>query len=310
MSPFNKVTEVVVTEASAEQRIDNFLLRQLKGVPRSHIYRILRRGEVRVNRGRIRPEHRLQTGDVIRIPPIRVAESVEHITPADRVLRQIKQCVIYEDSRLLVLDKPAGLAVHGGSGIRYGIIEALRALRPNAPFLELGHRLDRDTSGCLVVAKRSSALRAFQKLLREGEIKKIYYALVKGCWRGERISAPLRKNVLRSGERIVRVSEDGKPSVSLFAGEAVYREASLMRVRLLTGRTHQVRAHAQHSGHPVAGDGKYGDEAFNRVMQGFGLRRLFLHAAELSFHLPGDEQEISVSVPLDEHLTHLLDRLK
>lgn len=305
------VREIEVGEDGVGQRIDNFLLKTLKGVPKSRIYRILRKGEVRVNRGRIKPEYRLKMGDLVRIPPIRVSEPREQTVPGDRILRLIEQNILYEDKGLLILNKPSGLAVHGGSGISFGVIEGLRALRPDARFLELGHRLDRDTSGCLVVAKKRSALRAFHELLRDGGMDKHYLALVKGCWQGgkRRVEAPLRKNVLKSGERIVRVSEDGKPSLSIFTPVAIYKDSSLMRVKLVTGRTHQVRVHAQFCGHPIAGDDKYGDAAFNREMAEWGLKRLFLHAAELRFTLP-DSVTIHVEAPLDENLQNLLKSLE
>lgn len=307
---YSKVSEVRVGENDEGQRIDNFLLKHLKGVPKSRIYRILRKGEIRVNRGRIKPEYRLQEGDIVRIPPIRVAESSEPARPPDRVLKLIQENIIYEDAGILVLNKPSGLAVHGGSGISFGVIEALRALRPEAKFLELGHRLDRDTSGCLVIATKRSALRAFQELLREGGMDKRYLCLVKGRWgKGRRgIDAPLRKNTLSSGERIVRVSDDGKPSLSIFEPVTIYSDCSLMSVKLVTGRTHQVRVHAQFSGHPIAGDDKYGDDDFNRLMVERGLKRLFLHASELRFQI-GDK-EVHVKAPLEETLLSLLNRLE
>lgn len=302
---------VEVDEGSAGQRIDNFLLKQLKGVPKTRIYRILRKGEVRVNKKRIKPDYRLNSGDTVRIPPIRIAERPESLPPSERVLQQLRDAVLYEDDALLILNKPSGLAVHGGSGISYGVIEGLRALRPEARFLELAHRLDRDTSGCLVIAKKRSALRAFQTLLREGGMDKFYLALVMGRWKGggKRIDAPLRKNELKSGERVVRVSPDGKASLSLFTPLTLYRDCSLMRVKLVTGRTHQVRVHAQHSGHPIAGDEKYGDEVFNRSMAGRGLKRLFLHAAELRFTLP-EHGTVHVEAPLEAALQQLLNNLE
>jgi 23S rRNA pseudouridine955/2504/2580 synthase len=305
------VRMVEVDEGGAGQRIDNFLLKQLKGVPKTRIYRILRKGEVRVNKKRIKPDYRLNLGDLVRIPPVRVSDKAEPVRPSDRVLNLIKQSILYEDNGLLVLNKPSGLAVHGGSGLAYGVIEGLRALRPEARYLELAHRLDRDTSGCLVIAKKRSVLRAFHTLLREGGMDKVYLALVMGRWKGggKRIDAPLRKNELKSGERVVRVSKDGKPSLSIFTPVTIYKDCSLMRVKLITGRTHQVRVHAQYSGHPIAGDTKYGDEAFNREMSGQGLKRLFLHAAELHFTLP-DHGTVHVEAPLDENLQKLLNNLE
>ncbi len=307
------VRMVEVDEGSAGQRIDNFLLKTLKGVPKTRIYRILRKGEVRVNKKRAKPDYRLALGDMVRIPPVRVSDKPEAIRPADKVLKLINDSILYEDDGLLVLNKPSGLAVHGGSGLSYGVIEGLRALRPDARFLELGHRLDRDTSGCLVIAKKRSVLRAFHTLLREGGMDKFYLALVMGRWKGgskgKGIDAPLRKNELKSGERVVRVSEDGKPSLSIFTPLTLYKDCSLMRVKLVTGRTHQARVHAQYSGHPIAGDTKYGDEKFNREMAGRGLKRLFLHAAELHFTLP-DHGTVHVEAPLDEKLQRLLTNLE
>ena len=303
--------EVRIDEGQDGQRIDNFLVTRLKGVPKSRIYRILRKGEVRVNKGRIKPDYRLQSGDLVRIPPIRMAEEKSPARPGEQVLQRIADSIIYEDKGLLVLNKPSGIAVHGGSGLSYGVIEALRALRPEAPFLELAHRLDRETSGCLVVAKKRSALRAFQALLREDGIDKRYLALVRGRWSGgqRRIDAPLRKNVLKSGERMVQVAADGKAALSIFTPVAIYDTASLMEVKLISGRTHQVRVHAAHSGHPIAGDGKYGDEAFNRLMAELGLKRLFLHARSLRFTLPG-EVTIAVEAPLEPVLEQVLGRLQ
>jgi 23S rRNA pseudouridine955/2504/2580 synthase len=311
-APTSAVQEVTVGDDSSGQRIDNFLLKVLKGVPKSRIYRILRKGEVRVNKGRIKPDYRLKNGDIVRIPPIRMSEEAAPVTPGDRVQKLLEQSVIYEDNGLLILNKPSGMAVHGGSGVSFGVIEALRAIRPDAPFLELAHRLDRETSGCLVIAKKRSTLRAFQELLRgEKGLDKYYQALVMGRWKGGKrgIDVPLRKNTLKSGERLVTVEEDGKPSLSIFTPVTIYKDCSLMRVKLITGRTHQVRVHAQYSGHPIAGDDKYGDASFNRQMAERGLHRLFLHAAELRFTLP-ESTTIHVEAPLDNDLQQLLNRLE
>lgn len=301
-----------MTAGEEGQRIDNFLLTRLKGVPKTKIYRILRTGEVRVNSGRIKPSYRVQAGDSVRIPPLRQAEPATAQRPGDRVLEMVASSIIFEDKGLLVVNKPSGLAVHGGSGLSYGLIEALRALRPEAPFLELGHRLDRDTSGCIVIAKKRSVLRAFHELLREGGSDKRYLALLKGRWRGGeiKVDAPLRKNVTQSGERMVRVSEDGKPALTIFRPVTIYKDATLVEAELITGRTHQVRVHAAHTGHPIAGDEKYGDEAFNKRMGEVGLKRLFLHASALSFTLPESGQVVSVSAPLGDELRAVLDRLE
>ncbi len=308
-------TGVEMVEISADlagQRLDNFLLSRLKGAPRSLIYRIVRRGEVRVNKGRIRPEYRLKAGDTVRIPPLRLAPRSAPARPAERVLRQLEAAILYEDDRLLILNKPSGLAVHGGSGLSFGVIEGLRALRPAAPYLELVHRLDRETSGCLLIAKKRSALRRLHELLRHNRIDKRYLALVKGTWRGgqRQVTAPLLKNVLRSGERMVRVDPAGKPASSVFRPLAVGQTASLMEVKLETGRTHQVRVHAASQKHPIAGDDKYGDDDFNRQLREVGLKRLFLHARALRFQLTEGEAAIEVSAPLNDELHQVLHNLK
>ncbi len=307
----SKVVTLTIAVEEAGQRVDNFLLKTLKGVPKSHVYRILRKGEVRVNKGRIKAEYRLNVGDLLRIPPIRVAERESPQGPHPRAVAEIEATILYEDNRLLVLNKPSGVAVHGGSGVSFGVIELLRASRPDAPFLELCHRLDRDTSGCLVLAKRRSALRAFQELMREDKVDKRYLALVRGEWSGGKryIDAPLRKNQLASGERMVRVAPDGKPSLSLFMPRECYVGSTLMEVQLITGRTHQVRVHSAHSGHPIAGDDKYGDDDFNREMAAKGLKRLFLHAASLRFQLP-EQPPLELHAPLEGALEGLLQRLE
>ncbi len=313
--PVQAVRLLNVSEEAAGQRVDNFLLRELKGVPKSRIYRLLRKGEVRVNRGRVRPEYRLAVGDQLRIPPVRVAER-GHPPPQRERLRWLDEAVLFEDQRLLVLAKPAGMAVHGGSGVRYGIIEAVRAWRDDLPFVELVHRLDRDTSGCLVIAKRRSALRALQQALREGTVVKRYLALVRGrLERRLEVEAPLRKNQLRSGERVVRVAEDGRAARSRFVPREHFRyrevEASLVGVRIYTGRTHQIRVHAAHAGHPLAGDEKYGDPGFDRCLRSAGLRRLFLHAESLVFPwLPWAPQGLAFHAPLPGELDELLFRLR
>lgn len=297
-----------VTPDEAGQRIDNFLMRILKGMPKSMIYRILRKGEVRVNKGRIKPEYRLSSDDVVRIPPVRVSD--KQPTHNAKHVEILSDRILFEDDRLLILNKPAGMAVHGGSGISSGVIEALRAARPQAHYLELVHRLDRETSGCLLIAKKRSMLRALHELLREGRVGKYYLALVQGNWTKKRwIDAPLRKNQLQGGERIVRVSENGKSARSCFRPLEQYPGATLVEVELDTGRTHQIRVHAQHAGHPLAGDDKYGDDAFNEQMKQQGLKRLFLHAHRISLQLP-DGKDIDVSTPLDAELRAVLDRLQ
>ena len=305
---FPKVRQVKVSEDEAGQRIDNFLARYLKGVPKSHIYRILRRGEVRVNSGRIRARYRVRAGDTVRIPPVRISES----KPGHVPVLNLEQHVLFENPRLLVINKPPGIAVHGGSGLSYGIIEALRAERATAPYLELAHRLDRETSGCLVIAKRRSFLRAFHEQLRQGRVKKLYLALVDGQWQGGKrtVDAALRKNQLRGGERMVSVDPEGKPAISIFRPVSVYQDTSLVEVELKTGRTHQIRVHGQHIGYPLAGDEKYGDEQFNRRMRAIGLRRMLLHAHMIEFVDPYNDEVITVSSPLDENARAVLGHLE
>jgi len=306
-----KVRLVSVTDEDAGQRIDNFLARHLKGVPKSHIYRILRRGEVRVNSGRIKAHYKVCAGDTVRIPPVRVSPKKD-VPPAAARIDWDKQ-TLFENNRCLVLNKPSGIAVHGGSGLSFGVIEALRASRPQAPYLELGHRLDRETSGCLVIAKRRSFLRLFHEHLRNGEVVKQYLALLAGHWPGGRqtVDVPLRKNQLQGGERMVVVDEEGgKQALTIFRPVSRYSSATLAEVDLKTGRTHQIRVHAAHIGHPLAGDNKYGDPEFNRRLRSLGLRRLFLHAHRLEFADSGAGEPVSVSAPLDAGLKAVLDSLE
>lgn len=301
-----------ITPEYAGQRLDNFLLRELKGAPKSLIYRILRKGEVRLNGGRAQPSVRLQTGDRLRVPPVRLGEPDERpFRPPPGLVDYLQAAVLYEDREVLVLNKPAGLAVHKGSGVDYGVIELLRAMRPKEPFLELAHRLDRDTSGCLLLARTPAALRLIQEALRTGRLEKRYLALVRGYWNyGPReVNQPLRRNVLRGGERVVEVMDDGKPALTRFDPVSLFKSASLLEANIATGRTHQIRVHAAHLGYPLAGDTKYGDTAFNRMMiERCGLRRLFLHAH--SVHLPLGGREIAASAPLDVELKGVLERLR
>ncbi len=304
------VRQLAIAADHAGQRLDNFLLRELKGAPRSLIYRIVRTGEVRLNGGRVQPDRRLQAGDVLRIPPVRLGERPERpLRVPPGLAERLREAVLYEDREILVLDKPAGLAAHGGSGLEYGVIELLRALRPGEPFLELAHRLDRETSGCLALAKTPAVLRRIQDAFRAGQVEKRYLALVRGYWNhGPReVNQPLRRNVLRGGERMVEVLDDGKPARTQFRPVSPHKPASLLEARIATGRTHQIRVHAAHVGHPLAGDEKYGDPDFNRLMaKQYGLRRLFLHAHSLSLPLGG--RDIAVSAPLDAELKAALDR--
>lgn len=300
-----------ISSEQAGQRIDNFLLRHLKGVPKSRIYRLLRKGEVRVNRARKRPDYRLQAGDQLRVPPVRQAER-QPVTPSNGILERLSAAILYEDERLLVLDKPSGMAVHGGSGQSFGVIEGLRALRPKAPFLELVHRLDRDTSGCLMIAKKRSELRTLHELLRSGKVEKRYLLLARGNWqRGpHKIDEPLKKNQLRGGERLVRVDPEGKQARTHFRFLEACPGSSLMEAELKTGRTHQIRVHAMHAGHPLAGDSKYGDSVWNRALRSQGLKRLFLHAHFVAFQDLERNREIEVSAPLSDDLRKLIQQME
>lgn len=304
-----RVQLLEVTADQAGQRLDNYLLARLKGAPRSLIYRLVRGGEVRVNSGRAKPDRRLEAGDRVRVPPLRLAPR-DAAVPGEGLLRELATRTLYEDEGLLVVDKPSGLAVHGGSGVSLGLIEALRVLRPDVRQLELVHRLDRETSGCVMLAKKRSMLRHLHEALREGRIDKVYLALVAGQWpkRKTRVTAALEKNVLASGERMVRSDPDGKASETAFRVLRQFPRATLVEARPLTGRTHQIRVHAQFAGHPLAGDEKYGDRDFNREMRGAGLKRLFLHAAAIELQLP-DGRPLRVEAPLPAELTRFLDGL-
>ncbi len=309
---FNPVSFVKINPLQAGQRIDNFLLKHLKNVPKSHIYRLLRKGQVRVNKGRVKPVYKLQTGDTLRIPPLQLElkEPLSVSSNSSR-LQQLARAILYEDQQLLVLNKPAGMAVHGGSGINFGVIEGLRALYPQAPYLELVHRLDRDTSGCLLIAKKPACLKQLHQALREQQVGKYYAALIKGNWEAHlaQINAPLLKNVVKSGERIVRVDAEGKSALSRFKLQQRFTQSCLVQVKLDTGRTHQIRVHAAHTEHPIAGDSKYGDEAFNQEMRDLGLKRLFLHAETLHIPALGEQSAQHFQAPLPEELKQVLVKL-
>jgi len=296
----------------AGQRIDNFLMARLKGVPKSLVYRILRKGEVRVNKKRAKPDYKLQAGDLVRIPPVRVAEANPLPSAKLDSVQQLEQQILYEDDVLMVMNKSAGMAVHGGSGLQFGLIESLRALRPNAKHLELVHRLDRETSGCILISKRRSALRSLHEQLREKKMDKQYYALVRGQWQAHLnlVSAPLQKNTLKSGERVVRVDADGKESQTRFRIKEKFSDCTLVEASPITGRTHQIRVHALHAGHPIACDDKYGDEAFDAKIKASGLNRLFLHAHQLSFFHPQTDKQMTVNAPLDAVLEKTLQYLR
>ncbi len=306
------MSDVRYTEISAEedgQRLDNYLLRILKGVPKSHIYRIIRGGEVRVNKKRAQPSSRLCCGDSIRIPPVRTAQTTE-VHVGERLTQRLHECVIYEDPHLLVINKPSGIAVHGGSGLSLGVIEALRKTRTDLPYLELVHRLDKETSGCLLLAKKRSVLRAIQALLESREISKIYWAVLAGAWHGKKtvtVDVALEKNTLKSGERMVVVNEDGKAAQTTFKLLENYQEACWVEASPKTGRTHQIRVHSAHLGHPVVGDQKYGGELPIAGL-GKGKQRLYLHARAIQFNLNG--KNYLFQADLDERFNQALEQLR
>ena len=304
----DSVAFLTIDESGEAQRIDNFLFRQLKGVPKSHIYRILRGGEVRVNKKRVDQTYRLKLGDLLRIPPIRVAEKHEiahlHIPTSEFE-------ILYEDDALLVINKPSGVAVHGGSGVSFGVIEQMRNARPQAKFLELVHRLDRETSGVLLLAKKRSALTAMHEIMREGNSDKRYYALVLGQWKNTRqhVKLPLYKFDTPQGEKRVMVREDGQPSHTIFTLQKSWGDYSLLEAELKTGRTHQIRVHLSHLGFPIAGDDKYGDFARNRELMKQGLKRMFLHAHSIAFAHPLTGVPMHLQAPLPKELENFIAKL-
>lgn len=306
-----KVRLLKAGEEDAGQRLDNFLFRTLKGVPKSHVYRLLRTGQVRVNKKRVKPDYRLEAGDELRLPPVRQEEKAAPGLPPHWQQEALKAAILFEDDRLLVINKPAGMAVHGGSGVSFGVIETLRVLRPESPGIELAHRLDRETSGCLIVAKRRSTVRALHAAFREGRVEKHYQALLAHPWSGgeQTVDLPLEKNLLQGGERMVKVSREGKEAKSLFRPLQKFVESAFLEIRIYTGRTHQIRVHAAHIGHPVAGDEKYGDKTANKGFKAVGLKRMFLHAAELAFDHPETGERLSLKAPLDEELEVVLRTL-
>lgn len=300
---------VTIDADNAGRRLDNFLLAELKGLPRARVYRMIRRGEVRINKGRCKPTTRLAEGDVVRVPP--VLRQADDRQPAAGQGAWLLERIVFEDDALLVVDKPAGLAVHGGSGISFGAIELLRAARPDCRYLELVHRLDRDTSGCLLVAKRRSALRALHEQLRSGEIDKTYLTLLAGDWHGEQreVDYPLVVEHRQNGERHVRTGDDGKPARTRFRVVERFPHAVYCRVDLLTGRTHQIRVHAAACDCPVAGDERYGSAAADRHA-GYAAKRLFLHAAELGFMHPRSGARVTVGAPLPNELVAALAAMR
>jgi 23S rRNA pseudouridine955/2504/2580 synthase len=319
-----KVVFVQVDDDQAGQRLDNFLMARLKGVPKSKIYNIIRKGEVRVNKGRSQPDYKIEQGDNIRIPPVRVSEKEVLAKPSNVMMTLLDQSILFENDGLLVINKPPGLAVHGGSGVSLGLIETLRQMRPDARYLELVHRLDRDTSGCIMIAKKRSMLRHLQAALREKNtsgIRKIYHALVVGSWSPtcRRVDVPLLKVEIANDEKIVRVHAEGKPSLTEFKilktfnhstfNPSTLNQCTLIEAKPITGRTHQIRVHAQYAGHSLVGDEKYGNDLFNIAMKALGVKRLFLHAAELGFYLPDAKELTIVQAPLPPDLASVLKKL-
>jgi len=312
----SSVSQAIISEDEQGQRLDNFLLRICKGVPKSHVYRILRSGEVRVNSKRCDASYRLQLGDVLRIPPVRIAQKSEEVVAGAEFKAELP--ILYEDEAMLVIDKPAGIAVHGGSGVSFGVIEALRRQRPQARFLELAHRLDRETSGILLVGKKRSALVALHDMFREGGVgaggrgaDKRYLVLVSGRWMDpvRNVRLPLLKYLLDSGERRVRVADDGKASHTVFRLLARWENFSLLEAELKTGRTHQIRVHLAHLGFPIAGDEKYGDFSLNKALPRTGLKRMFLHAWRMRLPHPLGGEALALEAPLPESLQGFLRQL-
>ncbi|SEQ98701.1 23S rRNA pseudouridine955/2504/2580 synthase [Solimonas aquatica] len=293
------------------QRIDNFLLKQLPGVPKSHVYQLLRSGQVRINGGRVKAERKLAKGDEIRIPPVRDVDKSQAVRPPDAMLNRLRATIIHEDEHYLAINKPAGVASHAGSGIPYGVIEAIRAWN-KYEFIELAHRLDRDTSGVLLLAKDRPALLRAQRAFKYGDTEKRYFALLIGRWRGEDrdVDAALVKNRLNGEQHRVQIDEeDGKPSKSRFSPKERYRDATLCEVQIFSGRTHQIRVHALALGHPVAGDQKYGERTDNKPLRELGLKRMFLHSHFLKLLPDGTFDKLIVNAPMPDELRDVLSRL-
>ena len=304
-----------VDDDLAGQRIDNFLMTFLKGIPKSLVYRIVRKGEVRINKGRIKPDYKLKAGDIIRIPPVNLDVPKSPPQPSHQLAEQLSQAVVFEDDGMLIVNKPSGLAVHGGSGVSLGLIESLRQIRPDNAFLELVHRLDRDTSGCIMIAKNRRYLRFLQDALRARRIDKSYQALVHGKWskRRKQVDIPLLRTELPNGERIVRAVAEGaegaKPSVTHYGIQETFDDCTLVVAKPVTGRTHQIRVHSAHAGHVILGDPKYSPRELNQYFKGFQLNRLFLHAFELKLQLPNGDR-LTVEAPLAKELEQVLVNLR
>lgn len=301
-----------ITEDEEGQRIDNYLMNKLKNVPKSRVYRIVRKGEVRVNKKRIAPSYKLQAGDEVRVPPMFLEEKAVQAPPSRATKTLLSERILFEDDNFLIINKPSGMSVHAGSTVRVGVVEALRHLYPKLVNLELAHRLDSETSGCLVLAKRKKILREVHELLREGKVSKIYWALTMGKWaRSERVvDVSLHKDYRDGGKHVVEVDKHGKSALTVFSTVTEFTGASLMEVKLYTGRTHQIRVHAAHQGHPIAGDDRYGDLEFNKLARRRGLKRMFLHARSIEFTLPSLNQHITVSAPLDAELEDAIQAFK
>jgi len=313
------VAQIMIDEASEGQRIDNFLSKTLKGVPKSHIYRILRSGEVRVNKGRVNASHKLIVGDMVRIPPIRMSIKSESVADSESVISKFDNAILFEDEALLVIDKPAGFAVHGGSGVSRGVIEQLRLERPRAKFLELVHRLDRETSGVLLLAKKRSALVALHEAIRNNQTDKRYLVMVAGEWteKKKRVVLDLQKYVLPSGERRVNVVtdkakdkyEEAQVSETVFTLKKSFQGFSLLEAQLVTGRTHQLRVQLAHLGFPIVGDDKYGDFALNKTLVKKGLKRMFLHSAETKLRHPVSNDKLVLTAQLPPELEKFMNTL-
>jgi 23S rRNA pseudouridine955/2504/2580 synthase len=309
---FSQVQQVTVTDANAGQRVDNFLFSVLRGVPKSRLYRIIRKGEVRINKKRVDVSYRLIEGDIVRIPPVRVApnEEKEIVAPTQKLTKSLENAVLYEDDHLIVINKPSGMAVHGGSGISLGLIEALRMMRPKADFLELVHRLDRDTSGCVMIAKKRQMLLHLHNCLKTGEIEKRYFAIVRGRWQGGKcVEAPLHKFVLKSGERMVKVDPEGKFAKTQYEVLEFHAHATLLNVIPVTGRTHQIRVHCAFMGHPILGDQKYGEQAGIQAKT-IKTPRLFLHAHNLVIKLPYSPYELTINCAMPTDFEYFWNNLK
>ena len=310
--PSPQVKHIEICEANAEQRLDNFLISFLKGVPKTRIYRIVRKGEVRVNKGRVEVSYKLKIGDIVRVPPVRVAEKKDEIIIQPALRFNLENQIIYEDDGFIVLNKPSGFAVHGGSTVDSGIIEAMRQIRPQQKFLELVHRLDKETSGCLLIAKKRAVLKVLHEFFRSDGVRKTYIALLAGQYQRKKqvVDVPLLKNIGLSGERMVSVNKAGKSAETLFTRLKQFQDATLVHAAPKTGRTHQIRVHAAWLGHPIIGDDRYGEDATNKTFKKRGYKRLFLHAEQLRFNHPVTGEPLHFTAPLPDDLQDLLNHEK